>query len=571
MKPSFTTALFLLSATAIAQQSPLHSHTSKHEFSTSHKITIDLPSGQIIGRSLRQVDTFNGIPYAAPPIGPLRLRPPVRISKHLGVVDATGVAPACPQPYISNRTLEYMAQVSDHMTQLLFLKPVHGQEDCLTVSVQRPSKQAPGVKLPVLVWLPGGGFVMGASSQYDGTALLYDAIQDDMPFLFVTVNYRVGAFGFMPGAEILQDGSANAGVLDQRMALEWIADNIEYFGGNPDKVVLWGESAGSCSIVNQMLLFGGNATYNGRSLFRGGIMSSGSLLPANPIDCPKGQAVYDAVVAHAGCSEKADTLACLREVDYNTFVEAANTMPTFLSYTSNALSFVPRPDGKVLPGNAVELVATGRYHAVPFIIGAQEDEGTLFALFQESLQTDEDIVDYFTSLYFHDATTEQVATLVNAYPTDLTGSPFSTPSSNTLYPNYKRLAALLGDLTFGLSRRLFLELTSATKPDVPSWSYLASYLKGLPYVGTYHGSDLAQVFHGAPTSHATRSSRRFYLNFLYELDPNKGRGGHEYWPEWRKERQLLWYKTQCENDYLADDFREGAFSVIRDLGNSLNL
>ena len=135
----------------------------------------------------------------------------------------------------------------------------------------------------------------------------------------------------MGGKEILADGSANIGLQDQRMALEWVSDNIAAFGGDPTKVILWGQSAGSMSVFDQMALYAGDITYNGRPLFQGAIMHSGSILPADPVDCPKAQVIYDTVVAEANCTESNDTLACLRRVDYDTFVRATNLLPSFMS------------------------------------------------------------------------------------------------------------------------------------------------------------------------------------------------------------------------------------------------
>lgn len=113
---------------------------------------------------------------------------------------------------------------------------------------------------------------------YDPASLLSQAIDQDQPFVFVGVNYRVAGFGFMPGKEILADGSSNLGLLDQRMGLEWVADNIAAFGGDPTKVTIWGESAGAISVFDQMALYGGNITYKDQPLFRGAIMNSGSIV-----------------------------------------------------------------------------------------------------------------------------------------------------------------------------------------------------------------------------------------------------------------------------------------------------
>lgn len=130
---------------------------------------------------------------------------------------------------------------------------------------------------------------------YDGTSLVLESVTQKKPIIFVAVNYRVGGFGFLPGKEILKDGSANLGLLDQRLGLQWVADNIASFGGDPEKVTIWGESAGSISVLDQMALYDGDNTYKGKPLFRGGIMNSGSVIPAEPVDCPKGQEVYDLV------------------------------------------------------------------------------------------------------------------------------------------------------------------------------------------------------------------------------------------------------------------------------------
>lgn len=206
-------------------------------------------------------------------------------------------------------------------------------------------------------------------------------------------------------------------------------------------------------------------------------MDSGSMVPADRIDGKKGQAVYDQVVATAGCGAASDTLDCLRELPYTEFLNAANSVPGFIGYNSVALSYLPRPDGIVLPDSPEVLAASGRYAAVPMIIGDQEDEGTLFALFQPNITTNKELAEYLETIFFQDATTAQIAGLLDTYPDDLgiSGSPFRTGLLNNLYPQYKRLAAILGDLVFTLTRRGFLYSTGAVNPDVPSWSYLSSY------------------------------------------------------------------------------------------------
>lgn len=521
------------------------------------RVTVDTPSGTIVGRSIVGIEAFSGIPFADPPTGALRLRPPKKLSKKLGTFDATGPAPGCPQMYVSSQARDFIGGLLGDLLKIPFLQPITGQEDCLSVTVERPAGAKAGDKLPVLFWIFGGGFQLGATFTYEAADLMKAGIDQGQPFIFVAVNYRVAGFGFMPGAEILKDGSANLGLLDQRMGLEWVADNIAAFGGDPDKVTIWGESAGAMSVFDQMVLYDGDATYKGKPLFRGAIMNSGTVAPAERIDSPKAQAVYDQVVKKAGCQGKADTLNCLRELPYKQFLDAANSLPGILSKQSIALSYLPRPDGKVLTASPDDLAASGKYYAVPMIIGDQEDEGTLFSLMLNDLTSTERLVNWMSDYLFHGASKTQLRELVDTYDTfSSAGSPFRTGFFNQLYPGYKRVSAILGDLTFTLTRRLTIDTATRINPKVPVWSYLSSYNYGTPFLGTFHASDILQVFYGILPNNAMRSCRTYYFNFLYNLDPNKGVKKFANWPQWKENKELMWFKTGSTNDILKDDFRQ---------------
>ena len=530
----------------------------------SPTVTISAPSATIVGQTGPKVESFNGIPFAQQPTGSLRLKPPQPLESPLGDIDATGIATSCPQFFFSTNNTEFPGSVVGELANVpLFQKVTKAGEDCLSLNIRRPTGTKADDKLPVLVWIFGGGFELGSSTMYDGAPLVTNSIDMDMPIVFVAINYRVGGFGFMPGAEILADGSANLGLLDQRRGLEWVADNIEAFGGDPDKVTIWGESAGSISVFDQMMLHDGDIEYNGSPLFRGAIMNSGSIVPADPVDGDKGQAVYDAVVAHGGCESADDTLECLRRLEYTDFLNAANSVPGLLSYHSVALSYLPRPDGTVFTQSPELAAQKGEYASVPFIVGDQEDEGTLFALFQSNITTTDQLVDYFKELFFYHASTDQLNTLIDTYPDTVEdGSPFRTGTSNNWYPQFKRLAAILGDLTFTLTRRLFLDYALAAKPDVPAWSYLASYDHGTPILGTFHGSDLLQVFYGILPNHASRSIHSYYLSFVYDLDPNQ-RSGKEFpnWPAWAEENELMQFFND-RGDLLKDEFRNDTYAFL---------
>ena len=458
------------------------------------------------------------------------------------------------------------------MNSAVFQRASNSGEDCLTLNVQRPTGTTEDEALPVLVWIYGGGFEFGSSSMYDGSSLISDANSQGKPFVYVAMNYRLGGFGFLPGSEILNSGNSNLGLLDQRMALQWVADNIAAFGGDPSKVTIWGESAGSISVFDQMALYNGDNTYKGRSLFRGAMMDSGSIVPADPVDCAKSQVVYDTVVRSAGCSSAKDTLECLRSLPYETYLNATNSVPSITGYQSVALSYLPRPDGKVLTESPDKLVKQDKYASVPFIIGDQEDEGTLFALQQSNITTEREIVDYFKTFYFHHATEQQLELLVDNYP-DITtyGSPFRTGHLNNWYPQFKRLAAILGDLTFTLSRRAFLKYASEIKPDVPSWSYLASYDYGTPILGTFHSTDIEQVFKGIPPDYPEMAIRQYYYSFIYEGDPNALKSTkYMDWPQWNQSQTLIQFFKTHEAP-LPDDFRDPPYRYILENVDSLHI
>ncbi|KAM0433387.1 hypothetical protein ACHAPT_004264 [Fusarium lateritium] len=532
------------------------------------QVTVTLaPASTVIGSSRVNTDgveLFNGIPYAQPPLGQLRLKLPKKLDGPLGTLDATKVAPTCPQfhgppPAFGDA---FTQLITSSVNTTFFQTPLPSSPDCLTLNIVRPAGTGADAKLPVLLWIHGGGFQVGSATQYDGSFLVNSSIIAHKPVIYVAINYRLAGYGFLGGKEILADGSSNIGLRDQRLALEWVSDNIAAFGGDPTKVTIWGESAGSLSVFSQLGLYAGNHTYNGRPLFRGAILNSGSLFRADPVDCPKAQAVYDTVVENAGCSEANDTLACLRNVDYDTFEQATNSVPAFISYNSIALSYLPRPDGEVLTDSAEVIVQSGKYAAVPLIIGGQEDEGTLFSFTQNNLSDTSALVDYLSSIYFHGATKSELKALVETYNESIAaGSPYDIGYAGEVYPGFKRLSSLLGDIGFTLARRSLLHHALRANPSVPIWSYEASYDHGTPVLGTFHGSDLLPVFFGGPQSFASQSLFNYYFNFAYSQDPNDSSKGAKYphWPKWSDKKQLL-HLFRDNSSLLDDDFRWESYS-----------
>lgn len=339
----------------------------------------------------------------------------------------------------------------------------------------------------------------------------------------------------------------------------------------------WGESAGSISVLDQTIINNGDNTYNGKPLFRGAIMDSGTTVPANDVTTPKAQNVYDSVVRNAGCGDATDTLACLRQVDYQTFLNAATAVPGIFSYRSLDLSYLPRPDpgNDFFPQSPEKAVQAGDFAKVPVIVGDQEDEGTLFSLVQSNVTTNDDLIEYLASYFPENPNAvADVTGLVDLYPNQpLTGqpagSPFNTASLNNLYPQYKRLAAILGDTVFTLTRRVYLETVSS---QVKCWSYLSSYLYGTPVLGTFHGSDILAAYGTLGDLNVpTISIQTYYINFVNSLDPNGATAQAPIiqWPQWMGSAAKLLNFRALRNTIIDDDFRKAASDYLGANGAAL--
>ena len=307
--------------------------------------------GGVAGR-VGSARLYGSIPYAAPPVGERRWRPPQPVEAWSGVRDGSQLPPACMQPELPVPPGEqpFFGAGSTRMS-----------EDCLHLNVWTAAQ--PGDALPVLVWIHGGGLFVGdgATSAYDGSLLAARGA------VVVTINYRLGALGYLTHAllraESPHDASGNYGLLDQVAALEWVQRNIAAFGGDPGRVTIFGESAGSWS-VNYLM-----ATPLARGLFAGAIgQSGGAFAPAaGPVPRETAEAAGERLVAAVLEPGVEPTLDALRAVPAATLLASAPP------------GVVLNVDGWVLPASVREIFARGEQHDVPVIIGANADEGTALA------------------------------------------------------------------------------------------------------------------------------------------------------------------------------------------------
>jgi para-nitrobenzyl esterase len=289
---------------------------------------------------------FQGIPFAAPPVGDLRFRPPAPVEPWNGVLDATEPGSPCPQPQFPD--LSTIASTD---------------EDCLSLNVTTPAGlEGRRGELPVMVWIHGGFFVLGAGSPYDARRL---AVDGDV--VVVTINYRLGPLGFLAQRDLsAQNGdvaSGSAALLDQQAALRWVERNIAAFGGDPDTVTVAGESAGAASVCAQL------ASPTARELFDRAIAQSFSCTSRYE-DLATAEARGDQVAAAVGCAGGTDVAACLREVGVEELLRA------WLGALPEGGAFVV--GGSALPVQPADAIAAGEYARVPVLHGNNRDENTLF-------------------------------------------------------------------------------------------------------------------------------------------------------------------------------------------------
>ncbi|KAA0256674.1 MAG: carboxylesterase family protein [Acidobacteria bacterium] len=308
--------------------------------------TVVTPSGAYRGQSLGDVLVFRGIRYAAPPVGPLRWRPPEPLPPHAGEEAATAFGPPCLQLDDDGRFF--------------------GSEDCLFLNVWAPAGPALSPGRPVLFFVHGGGNVQG-----EGSKLIYDGrhLARSQGVVVVTVNYRLAALGTLAHPFLDRESergvSGNYGLLDLLAALRWVRENGPAFGADPERLLLFGESAGAvntCALLSSPLA---------RGLFSAALMQSGGCHQPSLDDV---EAFGETIVQAAGCAstDLDGVRACMRALSAEAVLSAVPAVVSVAS--SSGQLYGPAVDGWVLPASPYEALREGTHNHVPFAVGANADE-----------------------------------------------------------------------------------------------------------------------------------------------------------------------------------------------------
>ncbi|XP_057610155.1 pyrethroid hydrolase Ces2e-like isoform X2 [Chionomys nivalis] len=463
------------------------------------------------------VHRFLGIPFAKPPVGPLRFAPPEAPEPWSGVRDGTSYPAMCPQN-------DDMMNSEGLKMRKHLMPPISMSEDCLYLNIYTPAHAREGSNLPVMVWIHGGALVIGMASMYDGSIL---AATEDV--VVVTIQYRLGVLGFFSTGD--QHARGNWGYLDQVAALRWVQQNIAHFGGNPDLVTIFGQSAGGASVSSQVV------SPLSKGLFHRAIMESGvAMLPG--LISSSSEVVYGIVANLSDCAAvDTETLVrCLRgksEAEILAINKVFKVIPAVV-------------DGEFFPRHPEELLASADFHPVPSIIGVNNDEYGWILPMVRPAQKMKGITRQTLSAVLKSTTPQMMLPpecsdlLMEEYMGD-------TEDPQTLQIQYTEM---MGDVTFVVPA---LQVAHFQRSHAPVYFYefqhRPSFFKDIkpPHVKADHGDEVPFVFGSffwgvkidltEEEELLSRRMMKYWANFARHGNPNSE--DLPYWPMMDDNEQYL--------------------------------
>ncbi|EXM36263.1 hypothetical protein V3481_005217 [Fusarium oxysporum f. sp. vasinfectum] len=476
---------------------------------------VDLGYSKYEGNVLESnIHEYLGIRYAKAPTGDLRWRAPEEPESTTGTLKAQEYAPYCPG-------------VNDGLNSRI-------DEDCLFANVWTPANATSDSKLPVMVFFQSGGYIRNASPYVNGTQLISASNNN---IIFVNFNYRVGMFGFLASKEVKEDGHLNAGLMDQRFLLNWIQKHIEEFGGDPEHVILHGESAGAGSVALQLVAYGGKD----EGLFAGAIAES-TFMPGlpNPDDL---QYQFDRVVNATDCADADDTLKCLRGIK-STDLQAHNAKAPFDGRTYRSYFYwAPTTDGDMFPDLPSKLYEKGEFVKVPLLSGSCTNEGSNYAV---NAGSSAQFIRYMQNEYPY-LTTEDTETILDLYPQEP-----KIVKHDTWFPSASRA---YGEATFICPTNNILNAFAEHADPKTLWSYRYNVAieeftndgYGVPHVSNapaVFGPDMTAAKAGP--SYRTYNApmvpivQNYWISFVRSFDPNTHRDEDApRWENWSDDQRRL--------------------------------
>ncbi len=452
-------------------------------------------AGSVSGLQQDGLRVFNGIPFAAPPTGELRWRPPAPVKSWDGVKETKMYSPACPQPAAADPTLNM-------------------SEDCLYLNVWTPAKNS-DEKLPVMVFLYGGAFgkIAGSMPLYNGTALAEKGV------VVVTTNYRVGALGFLAHPQLDKESpynvSGNYGLLDQIAAMQWVQRNIGQFGGDPSRVTIFGQSAGGESILIHLV------SPQSKGLYQQAIVESGTFWTTgaeiNALYSKGGAEQLGETFAQSLGYSGPDAITQMRKLSSQKITNAT-PWPASSFQMVNTRHFEPTVDGWLVPDDPDILFHLHRQNPVPLIIGNNADDGTTLAA-----NANMTVPDY--KIFIEDRFGKNADAVLLKYP------------ANSTAEVQLRLEQIMTDFDFTEGAKF----VAGSMADLNKSTYLYQYsfvLPGQPY-GAFHGSETILLFKVPippnPANDAVSDNLiDLWTRFAKTGDPNGGM--NVTWPRYNKER-----------------------------------
>ncbi|KAL7652289.1 hypothetical protein ACMYSQ_009585 [Aspergillus niger] len=438
-------------------------------------------------------------------------------------------------------------------------------ENCMNLNIIRPKRENEDELLPVMIWIFGGGWVQGATAdpRYNMSYIVRQGALNDKPVLGVSINYRVAAFGFLDSVEVMESGNTNLGLRDQRVAMHWVKQNIKAFGGDPDKITIWGESAGAYSVGAHLVTNDGD----NEGLFRAAIMESGNAVgpPYNGTDWY--QPMYDQIVNATNCTTSSNTLQCLREVPFSTIYTAADI----------GLEWFATIDGTFIKEYPQISITEGRFAKVPILHGTNTDEGVSFGT--TGVNTDAEAIQQLMASKRWVLNETQATTLLSHYPNiSALGCPYGW--GNTTWPKlgyeYKRYESMAGDLCMVAPRRLLSQKMKEYEEQVFAYRWDVAALNDSSTIGVAHFAEIPFVF-ANPVQNITplgsdparlelgNLAARMWTAFVTDLDPNgHGVSGIPHWPKYNLSDPMDFvFRLPRNGSYVEKDtFRTGGIDYI---------